>query len=394
MHLTSSRFYGGPERQMHGLAEALRPHVDTAFASFSETGLNKSFLELVATDGFTAISLRNDTPRLMAACREVADLIKQRKINVLFCHGYKAGLVGWFAARKAGIPVIAVSRGWTAENWKVRLYERLDRFMLRRMYRVVCVSRAQADKVRAAGVKPERIEVIYNAIDAERFLKVDPANRARLIDFFQIDQREGIRFVVGAAGRLSPEKGFDLLLEAAQQILAQRTDVGFVLFGEGPLRDALQSQIERLNIAERFVLAGFTTQLDQWMPHFDLFVQSSHSEGLPNVILESLAAGVPVAATDVGGTREIIDPELNCPLIPAGSVKELYSAILRAITKPLQCEQRLALRGHVAQRFDFAVQAARYKDLANGALGRKVNSAKPSAVVCCHKEKGNVVEKA
>src|SRR5215510_7041988 len=93
LHLTSSRFYGGPERQMLGLAEALRGRVETAFASFSEDGLNASFLEEVRKAGFTAFNLKYDTPRLFDGCQEIAQLIEQQSVNILICNGYKAGMV-------------------------------------------------------------------------------------------------------------------------------------------------------------------------------------------------------------------------------------------------------------------------------------------------------------
>ena len=133
---------------MLGLSEALRPDVQTMIASFSEDGLNHAFLDQVQQAGFPAVGLENDTPHLLAARNEISNLITDQQITHLFCHGYKAGLVGWWAARKAGIPVMAVSRGWTGECWKVRAYEALDKRMLRRMDRVICVSQAQADKVR------------------------------------------------------------------------------------------------------------------------------------------------------------------------------------------------------------------------------------------------------
>ncbi len=364
MHLTSSRFFGGPERQMLGLAQSLKGKVETVFASFSETNLNQTFLSEVSSHGFTAIDLQNDTPNLIAAKREVQEHLQTEKIDVLVCHGYKAGLIGWLAARKIGIPAIAVSRGWTAENWKVALYEKLDRVMLRRMKKVVCVSQAQADKVMASGVKKDRVRVIRNSIFTDRFATSDARFRQQLLGKFEHNTRSRIKHVVGAAGRLSPEKGFDVLIESAAKIIQQRDDVGFVLFGDGEERSRLKQQIETLQIQDRFVLAGFTDQLDQFMPHFNLFTQSSHTEGLPNVLLESLAAGVPVVATDVGGTKEVLIDGKHGKLVPPARPDKLANAMLEFLQPDVEKSQMVkSAQDWIAQQFTFDRQANAYESL-------------------------------
>ena len=373
MHLTSSCFYGGPERQMLGLAEALLPDVQTVFASFSEGGLNATFLDKVRDAGFVSCSLKRDTPRLLAAKKEVVGLIKQHDVHVLLCHGYKAGMVGWFAARKAGIPAIAVSRGWTGEDWKVRIYERLDRLMLRRMDRVVCVSHGQADKAKRAGVRSERIEVIHNAINTSRFTKPDPAYREKLLGFFPASIRSNIKFVIGAAGRLSPEKGFELLIEAAQAVSQKHPEVGFVLFGEGVLREPLQSQIDSSSLNDPFQLAGHTDELDQFMPCLDLFVQSSYTEGLPNVLLEATAAGVPIVATKVGGTPEVVQPGDHCLLLEPGHSDQLADCILEIKTKSDNRTLPLNPADRISSEFSFTSQRDSYLKMFHSILEEKTS---------------------
>lgn len=364
MHLTSSRFFGGPERQMLGLSQELNGRVETIFVSFSEDGLNQSFLRKVSDAGFCGIGLQSDTPFLIAAYREIASLIRRHSIDVLICHGYKASLIGWFVARRSKIPAIAVSRGWTYENWRVRLYEKLDRWMLRRMNKVICVSQAQADMVAASGVRPECIEVIHNSISPARFQDRDPAYRTKLLDFFLSSARPQIKYVVGAAGRLSPEKGFDLLIEAAKQVLENRDDIGFIVFGDGEMLDSLHERIQALGIKELFVLAGFTDELDRFIPHLDLFVQSSHTEGLPNVLLEAGAAGIPVVATCVGGTAEVIIDEQTGLAVPPNNSRAIADGICRLVSNEcLRATIAEQLRAHVAMSFTFATQAAAYCDV-------------------------------
>ena len=93
----------------------------------------------------------SDAPRFFAAAREVAGHLRRLQADVLCCSGYKPDIVGWLAARRAGVPVVAIAHGWTAATTKVRVYEAFDRIVMRWMDAVVCVSRAQADRVRRTG---------------------------------------------------------------------------------------------------------------------------------------------------------------------------------------------------------------------------------------------------
>ena len=171
VHVTASRFFGGPERQMLGLAQSLPPEIVTAFVSFAEGGRCGEFLDKVGAAGFPGIPLTHDTPRLLAALRELVLLLGRMETHILCCHGYKSNLLGLRAARRLGIPIISVSRGWTGESLRVRLYEALDRTALRWMDAVVGVSAAQGERVRQCGVRGERVAIIHNAIRADRFAR-------------------------------------------------------------------------------------------------------------------------------------------------------------------------------------------------------------------------------
>jgi glycosyltransferase involved in cell wall biosynthesis len=368
VHLTASTFHGGPERQMLGLARALGDDAQTTFLSFAEGGRCRAFVGVCRQQGFDAIGLTNDTPRLGAAIREIAEQLERTQAGVLLCHGYKANILGRPAARRCGIPAVAVARGWTGETFRVRWYERLDRLHLRFMDHVVAVSAAQAEKVRRTGVPVERTTTIPNAIDPERFVDLDPRFRGKLERLFRTPRTR----IIGAAGRLSPEKGFDVLVDAAAQVLDIDPNLGFVIFGEGPCKHALQEQINALGMAGLVVLAGFRNDLDRFIPQLDLFVLPSHTEGLPNVVLEACAAGVPVAATAVGGTPEVIEDGVSGFLTPPGNSEQLAACIDEA----LENEERLrevAFQGRqrVLESFTFSAQRERYLELFSRLLGTK-----------------------
>ena len=360
VHLTASTFHGGPERQMLGLAHNLPATDQTVFLSFAEGGRCRQFLSTARHHGFEAVGLTHDTPRLWAAVGEIAAHLERVEANVLCCHGYKANLLGRIAARRRNIPVVAVARGWTAESFQVRLYERLDRFHLRWMDHVVCVSEAQAAKVRRAGVRRERMSVIYNAIDLTRFQEPDARYRARLLRYF----RQPRKHIIGAAGRLSTEKGFDVLVAAAERVLRAHPSAGFVLFGDGPERSRLQRRINAAGLSQSFILSGFRADLDHFLPHFDLLVLPSHTEGLPNVVLEAFAAGVPVVATAVGGTPEVIEDGVSGYLVPPGDAERMADRIGELLTVPeVLPDMGRQGRLRVQEKFGFANQARLYREL-------------------------------
>ncbi len=356
LHLATSPFCGGPERLILGLAQALADSCQSVMVLFPDRGKSQAFRRLLVDRGLEAITLTHDTPHLPAMVRELTSRLREWNAEILCCHGYKADIVGLLAARRAGVPVIAMSHGWTAETWKVRIYEAIDRACLRRMDRVVCVSKGQAAKVRRAGVRPDRVVVIRNAVRTERFDCVDHADRMALEGMFpQAPER-----IVGSAGRLSPEKGFGVLVEAAAVVARSDPGAGFIHFGDGPLREAISRRIGELNLERRFILAGFRDDLDRFLPHWDLSVLPSFTEGLPTVVLESYAAGVPVVATAVGGTPEAVADGVDGYLVPPGDPTALARRILDLLRSE---DERSAMgrrgRERIRAEFTFDAQARR-----------------------------------
>jgi glycosyltransferase involved in cell wall biosynthesis len=362
VHLTASAQFGGPERQMLGLAGHLPPEFRTTFALFPEGGRCRPFLDAVRADGFEGVRLANDFPRLRACVRELAGLLRDRAADVLVTHGYKANLLGRAAARRAGVPVVAVSRGWTAENVKIRGYEAIDRLNLRFVDHVVAVSDGQAAKVRRAGVPADRVTVIRNAARLGAFADPDPAYRRRLRAFFPADVE--VSRIVLAAGRLSPEKGHAVLVEAAAAVLRDHPAAGFVLFGEGVDRPRLEAGVRDLGLAGRFVMPGFTDDLDRLLPWADVMALPSFTEGLPNVALEASAAGVAVAATAVGGTPEVVADGETGLLVPPGDPAALAAAVGRLLgDPPLRAALGAAGRRRMHAEFTFRGQARQYTAL-------------------------------
>ena len=367
-HVTASPNFGGVERLILEICRSLRQTkgVEHFVASFPEAGKAVPFLHEAENAGFPAYLFKNDMPHLIAATFEFVRLLKQHKIQILCAHGHKARMLGWFAAKYLRIPIVGISHGWTGENRKIQCFEYIDKWMHRRMDHIVCVSQGQADKVIRSGTPASRVSVIYNAVKMERFdVPSDISFRYRLESMFPNKPT----LIVGAAGRLSPEKGFDVLIAAAKQLAKSKLDVGIVIFGDGFLQETLQQQIDNNGISQFVTLAGFTDQLDQYMHHFDLFVQSSHTEGMPSVLLEAMSARRAVIATQVGGTGELVieapvNEGGNGMMVPPNDPKNLAEALQKVLSDH-NLRQTMGENGRQRVEGSFAIetQAEAYFDL-------------------------------
>ncbi len=353
---------------MLGLAQHLPSTYRSVFLSFSEQGKSRSFLDAVRQDGFSAIELRHNAPHVSRAVNEVTSQLRELQADVLCCSGYKPDIMGVVAARRAKIPVVAVAHGWTAATWKVRFNEILDRFAMRWMDAVVCVSEAQEHRVRRAGISAGRTTVIRNAIDTESFQQVDGSYRSKLESFFVSPRSH----YIGTAGRLSPEKGIDQLVEAASIVRASFPAVGFVVFGDGPLRQKLEQLVLQRKLQQNVVFAGFRTDVRCFLAHLDLAVLPSHTEGLPVFVLEAFAAGLPAVATAVGGTPEVVDDGNNGYLVKSNDFRTLAARIEELLGNPAR-RRSMGERGRqrAESEFSFQTQSRLYQRLFERLLGNR-----------------------
>jgi glycosyltransferase involved in cell wall biosynthesis len=227
------------------------------------------------------------------------------------------------------------------------------------MDRIVCVSAAQAERVLRCGVAPHRVRVIRNAARLDAFGEPDPAGLVRLREL-----AGGYGPIVLAAGRLSPEKGVHVLVEAAPAICQSIPGVKIVVLGEGPERSRLERRIAELGIGDSVWLPGFRQDLDSLIPHADVVVLPSLTEGLPNVALEAGAAGIPVVATAVGGTPEVVADEQTGFLVPANDPAAVATGVIAILAdRELRKSLGTAARQRMREHFSFEAHAAAYQAL-------------------------------
>ena len=256
---------------------------------------------------------------LPAAVRGLAKLLKRQKPQVAQSFLFHANFVTRWAAWLAGVP--HVLSGVRVAERGVKWHLWLDRGSRGLVDCYVCVSQAVADFTHSRLRIPEdRITVIPNAIDYERFAAACPADLAAL---GLPPGRKAVTFV----GRLEVQKGVGELVEQSPLWLERLPEHDLLIVGEGPLESQLKSLAERLEFSSRIHFAGFQSNVPEILKASDLLVLPSRWEGMPNVVLEAMAAGRAVVSTDVEGVRELLGEQADEQFVPRGDYRALADRI-------------------------------------------------------------------
>lgn len=294
--------------------------------------------------------------------RTVGRVLRAWRPSVVQTHSYKATAIAYLLRQLGATwPWVGFFHGATTEDPKARLYHWLDRRLLRAADRVVVMSRAQLSGFAPAAGKTR---VIYNAVLAPHG-NDEPAERARSAG----GCRSPTSPCIAVIARLSREKGVDLFLDACAALAARGVSFSAVVAGAGPERARLETQRRALGLEQRVVFLGQVENMRQLYAQVDLVVIPSRSEGLPNVLLEAVWAGVPVVATGTGAIPEIVGDTPAAVLVPAGSASGLTEGIERALATETAAKAdpaRLALANSVSLHRRADEHLALYAELLAG----------------------------
>ncbi|MDQ2833208.1 MAG: glycosyltransferase family 4 protein [Acidobacteriota bacterium] len=294
----------------------------------------------------------------------IRQLANKTQADVVHAHGYKADVYVYLAMKKWPIPIVSTCHGWIEPNAIVRLYGALDRFLLRSYAGIVAVSEEVRQKLLRAGVNQDRVRLIQNGID----LKPYAAARRGIQNASEGDRPLQVGFV----GRLSQEKGPDLFLRAAAEVLKEIPGTRFVVAGDGPEKAALESLMESLKIREQVSLLGRTEDMPSFYASLDILVSSSRQEGLPIALLEGMASGLPLVATAVGSVPEIVQRDRTGILVPAENVQALASGIKELLQRPtLRQHCGSAAKALIAESYSADRMAADYISLYENVIAQK-----------------------
>ncbi|MDM4769733.1 glycosyltransferase [Solimonas sp. SE-A11] len=224
---------------------------------------------------------------------------------------------------------------------------------------LVCQSQDLYDDFRRYGVPASRMTIIGNPIELPQVERIEKLKQQR---------QPGAPSLV-AVGRLMPQKGFDLLIESIALLRTRLPQVHLGIFGEGPDRSILETQIRRLNLEQHVRLNGFVREVDRSVAGADFLVSSSRYEGFPNVVLEALSLGTPVIATACpGGTRELVVPGETGWLCAPNSASALADAIEAAVKAPILPMDQL--RGFIERHYSTAHVVGQYAGVLRRAAGK------------------------
>lgn len=298
--------------------------IDPLVVNFRYAGRAAEFSDQARAQGTTVMEVEQRSRLDWTFLADIVASATRHGVNLVQSHTFKANLTAMMIRRRTRWPWVAFAHGYTQDRWRARLYNRADQLLMRKPDHVCAVAESVANIVRRAGRRGP-ISIVPNAIEAAAPPSLD--KRCELRRSFGLAPND---FVIACLGRLSREKGVDVLLSAAREFVAEIPETRIVVAGDGPEGDVLTREASQPALAGHVRFLGRITRAQELMAAADLVVLPSRSEGLPNVALESFAVGTPVLATNVGAVAQVILDGKTGWVVQSDSVTALLNGLRRA----------------------------------------------------------------
>ncbi|RSL17558.1 glycosyltransferase involved in cell wall biosynthesis [Edaphobacter aggregans] len=346
LHIISSGGMYGAEAVILNMSRALNEsgHNSVLGVFSNSSNPNTQLHEGAAKEGIEShlIPCKGQMDRTVLT--SIRELASRTNADVIHAHGYKADIYLYSAMRMGGVPLVSTCHTWYDNDPFVFLYGVADRFVLRNYAAVVAVSDEVKQRLLKAGVRKEKIHLIRNGIDLRPFDNARPTLRG--------DSTGDAALIIGLVGRLSKEKGVDLFIRAAARALVEFPRARFLVLGEGPDRDKLESLIDELNIGDSLQLLGQLDNMPSIYASLDLMVSASRQEGLPIAILEGMASRLPVIATAVGDVPTVVLDGRTGVLVSAENIEALSAGIIELLRDTAKCKRLgVAARQFIEKEF-------------------------------------------
>lgn len=302
--------------------------VEASIVTFNRAGSTGQdpFIEAVREAGVSSDVIDERYRFDLGVLPQLREAVARRSPDIIQTHNVKSHFLVWLSGLWRERPWVAFHHGYTTTNLKMRAYNQLDRLSLKHASRVVTVSEAFARDLQGLGVARNRISVLHNSIDVSRAADINDGEVRDLRMRLKIADDER---VVLAVGRMSREKGHADLIAALDHLrrLYPEMRVRTVIVGSGPEQPRIESAIDSFGLCGQVIFAGQVPDVRPFYGMADVLALPSHSEGSPNVLLEAMAAGLPVVATNVGGVPEIVTDNETGLLVEASDARGLARAI-------------------------------------------------------------------
>jgi glycosyltransferase involved in cell wall biosynthesis len=269
----------------------------------------------------------------LAALWEIYQMCRREKYDIVNTHTSKGGFIGRIGARLAGVPlVVHTVHGYAFSTnhlprWLAFIYTLLEKFATLFCDLIISVNAEDREAaIEKKVVPPGKIVTVLNGIDTARF--ENACAPAALRD--ELDPT-GEAILIGSTGRLSTQKGFSYLISAMPLVLETYPNARLVIAGKGPLDEELDALIEELALSEQCRMLGFRDDVPELLSCLDIFVLPSLWEGLSISLLEAMAAGKPIVATDIRGTREVLEDGVDGLVVPSGDPAALAVGMISLI---------------------------------------------------------------
>jgi glycosyltransferase involved in cell wall biosynthesis len=325
LHVISSGGMYGAEAVIMNMSHTLNlgPHCSMLGVFSNLSNPNHQLHERAVEEGIESHLISCKGQIDLTAITSIRELAARTGADVVHAHGYKADIYVYFALRGSKIPCVSTCHTWYDNDLFAFLYGVVDRFVLRKYARVVAVSDEVKRRLLQAGVREEKIHLVRNGIDLGPFDNAVPSLRE--------DLASDVALVVGLVGRLAWEKGIDIFLRAAEQVLAEFPRAKFVVVGEGPDKDKLERLVDELDIRESVSMLRRRDDMPSVYASLDVMVSSSRQEGLPMAILEGMASRLPLVATAVGEVPTLVLNGRTGVLVPSEDADFLAAGILELL---------------------------------------------------------------
>ena len=291
---------------------------------------------------------------------ELYRFIRREKIDLVHTHLYRDAIYGRVLGKMAGTAAV-VSTLHNSYVWRSKAQLLLDRITSHWADKIVAVSDAvRRYAIENEHIPPVKIMTIYNGIETLGF-RIPPREVSELKRKLGFSPHE---LVIGSIGELTRQKGYRYLLESAPAILKEHPEVRFLIAGDGDLKTELKAQAERAGVSQKVSFLGYREDIPAVLNIFDIFVLPSLWEGLPVVLIEAMAAGKPIVASDVDGNVEVIGEKEAGIAVPPRNPGALSEAILALIRTPSRRE-RMGRKGRerAEKIFDVRIMVRKYEEL-------------------------------